>query len=151
MGKKNRQASNSSSKLKNQNGSSGFNTNQNNISMIEEFDFASENGPLILIQSLFPKGYQFPPAQSMSEEQLSKKLDEIIEILLAHNIDISFCEETPDKLIYNYLTCEIIPKEKIIEKSYKGCYTTFTGCDGACDTCFQKKYCEVEQEEQVSA
>jgi hypothetical protein len=132
MGKKNSLSKNESSNL---------------IKELEEFDYAIENGPFITIRSLFPKDYQFPPAESMLEAELTKKLDEISDTLFAHNIDLSFCDNLPDKLMYNHLINEIIPKEMISEKTIKNTFTTLTGCNGACDTCFQKEYCDIEEDE----
>lgn len=136
-----------SSKLKGTKLCSATKKSKNEVPIFEEFNNASEKGPFISIRSLFPADYQFPPAETMEEEQLSKKLDEIYDTLFAHNIELDFNDNVPDKLVYTYLISKVIPEENIIEDKYEGCFTHLTGCDGACDICFQKKYCDEEMEE----
>lgn len=87
--------------------------------LIEEFDDACINGPFIPIRSLFPVNYQFPSIDTMSEDELSNKLDEISDIYLLHNIKLSFVGKLPDKVLYNHLINEVIPEKEIIEKKMR--------------------------------
>ncbi len=111
-------------------------------SMLAMKEFFEGNTPQIPMRSLFPADFRFPPVESMSEKQITRKVDKIEDILFAHNIHLGFCEKTPDKLIYKYLITEVIPKEEIDEKVFEGCFTTFNGCTGWCEGCFQKDYCD---------
>lgn len=110
-------------------------------------DFMEGNVPQVPMRSLFPADFMLPLIDTMSEEQVASKVEEISDILLAHNINLAFCEKTPVSLIYNYLASEIIPNEEINAITFEGCFTTFNGCTGYCPGCFQKDYCEFSWEE----
>jgi hypothetical protein len=118
--------------------------NKSAISLMDRLNFSSDDGPQIPIRSLFSEDYQFPPAESMTEAQLTEKLDQISDTLYGHNIVFEFWADVPDKLVYNYLVNKVIAEETIAEKKIDGCLTHLTGCDGACDICFQKGYCDTD-------
>ncbi|MDG5815228.1 hypothetical protein QA601_09065 [Chitinispirillales bacterium ANBcel5] len=103
------------------------------------------------MRSLFPANYKFPPADSMSKNELKRKLNDIEGILNKHNVQLGFCEELPHKVLYKHLIEDCIPNESIDVSPDNTFITTLSGCSGDCESCFQKKYCstakELEQEE----
>jgi hypothetical protein len=102
--------------------------------------------PKISIKSIFPDTFEFPPVNSLGKKELSKKLDEIIEILERHSIVLGFTADLPDKVIYEYLVNDFIPQEKTFNENCTGLTQVVDGCDGYCPDCFQNSYCEVSRE-----
>lgn len=96
-------------------------------------------------RSLFPDDYTFPKAESMTDEELNNKLDEIESILYNHNIELGFANEIPDKVLYNYLI-EFIKKDSVSATVTAGFTTVLDGCTGDCESCFQKEYCDTAKE-----
>ncbi len=100
----------------------------------------------IPIHLLFPSDYQFPPIDTMSENELKEKLDDIGMIFRQNNIELHFSENLPDVLLYQYLTEQIIPKDTIVLQSCPGFIWHLNGCSGDCETCFQKEFCSTAKE-----
>jgi hypothetical protein len=109
------------------------------------FEEASEE-PEVPIRSFFPEEHVFPPAESMSPQELSAKLDEIAEILSTHDVEFGFANPLPDMLLYKHLTEDVIPNDTISPAIGAGGKWFLDGCTGACDDCFQKQYCSVAAE-----
>lgn len=106
----------------------------------------AEKEPGVPFPSLFPDGYQFPPVETLSREQLQTKLAEITDILSMHNVEISLSDRLPDALIYQYLTEEVFPNELLSATAQAGFTFHIDGCGGDCGTCFQKNYCDTARE-----
>lgn len=103
-------------------------------------------GPQIPMHSIFPKDYKFPPAESMSEEELSEKLDDISRVLSDHGIEFGFNNDLPCKVLYKYLVEDCIANDMIDGSVSAGSTWVLDGCSGGCEDCFQKDYCSNAQE-----
>lgn len=101
---------------------------------------------LLTIRSLFPEDYTFPPDTTMDSRELSRKLEEIRQILAARNIEFGFIGDLPDRVIYRYIVNECIVHDAIAPSAAGGFSMVLDGCDGVCDSCFQKAYCETGRE-----
>lgn len=113
-----------------------------NIIAFEEADEL----PHMPMRSLFPSDYEFPPGSSMSDEEVSRKLEEIEELLDRHNVAFGFANKIPDRVLYRYLVEECIPNETVTQATHAGFTWTLDGCDGSCEDCFQKDYCPTPEE-----
>lgn len=113
-----------------------------NILAFEE----AEKAPQIPMRSLFPGDFEFPPAESMSEQEISDKLDAINDIFSSHNIEFGFAEELPDKLLYKHLVEDCIPNDMVDSSTSAGFTCVLDGCNGDCESCFQKEYCDTGRE-----
>jgi hypothetical protein len=113
-----------------------------NIIAFEEADEL----PQMPMRSLFPSDYEFPPGSSMSDEAVSRKLEEIEELLDRHNVAFGFANKLPDRVLYRYLVEECIPHETVTQATQAGFTWTLDGCDGCCEECFQKDYCPTAEE-----
>lgn len=100
----------------------------------------------IPIRLLFPSDYQFPPIDTMLENELREKLDDIAMIFRQNNIELDFSENLPDVMLYQHLTEQIIPKDSIILRSTPGFIWHLDGCSGNCESCFQKEFCSTAKE-----
>jgi len=100
----------------------------------------------LTIRSLFPEDYTFPPDTTMDSRELSRKLEEIRQILAARNIEFGFIGDLPDRVIYRYIVNECIVHDAIAPSAADGFTMVLDGCDGVCDSCFQKVYCETGRE-----
>jgi len=106
----------------------------------------ADKEPQVPMRSLFPTDYKFPPAETMTDDEINLKLNEIQDILSNHNIEFGFAEELPDKVLYKYLTEEYIKNETIGATVIPGFTWTLDGCSGDCDSCFQKEFCDTAKE-----
>lgn len=102
--------------------------------------------PEVPIRSLFPADYQFPSVESMDDNQVAQKLDEISDILSKQSIELGFNEELPDRVLYKYLAEDCIINDTITPPGSTGYIWTLNGCGGDCDSCFQKEYCPTPKE-----
>ena len=102
-------------------------------------------GPQIPLRSIFPDDFEFPPASSMTDEQLAAKLDAITDILASRSIVIDTVGDLPDNLLYKYVLEEIDDLEIPLEMP-EGTVHHLDGCDGSCPDCFQRDYCEVKDQ-----
>jgi hypothetical protein len=109
-----------------------------NIIAFEEAD----KEPARPLRSLFPDDFEFPPVSSLSAGQIAGKLREIASVLSMNNIELSFANPLPDAVMYKYLAEECIPHETVSAAVEAGFTLNLDGCDGGCDSCFQKEYCE---------
>lgn len=103
-------------------------------------------GSQIPVQSIFPKDYKFPSAESMSEEELSEKLDDISRIFSDHGIEFGFNNDLPSKALYKHLVEDYIQNDMIDGSVSAGFGWILDGCSGVCEDCFQKEYCSTAKE-----
>ncbi|MBN1578507.1 MAG: hypothetical protein JW913_18235 [Chitinispirillaceae bacterium] len=109
------------------------------------FEEADKEEP-IPMRSFFPEGYLFPPKESMSQEELSDKVDDISRILSEHNIEFGFANDLPDQVLYDYLVRDCIAKDSVSSSVDAGFTWVLDGCYGGCEDCFQREYCETGRE-----
>lgn len=107
-----------------------------------EFEEMQE-GPHVPLQSIFPDDFELPPAASMTESQLTAKLDAICEILATRDIVVEPVGRLPDPVLYEYVVNEIRTLRIPLE-SPEGLTFHLDGCDGNCPDCFQRDYCDVK-------
>jgi hypothetical protein len=100
----------------------------------------------VTIRSLFPEDYTFPPDKTMTLKELSRKLEGIRQILALHNIEFDFIGDLPDRVLYRYLVDEYINRGCVVPSEADGFTMVLDGCNGVCDDCFQKAYCETGRE-----
>jgi hypothetical protein len=103
-------------------------------------------GPQIPMHSVFPRDYKFPSAESMSEEEISEKLDDISRILSDHGVEFGFHNDLPSKVLYKHLVEDCIPNDMIDGSASAGFAWVLDGCTGGCEDCFQKEYCSTARE-----
>jgi hypothetical protein len=113
-----------------------------NVMAFEE----AAGGPAVPMRSLFPEDYEFPPAESLSSEQLSAKLDEIADILSRNHIEFGFVGDLPDMVLYKHLVEDVIPNDSIETSTGTMGVWVLDGCTGCCEECFQHDYCETARE-----
>jgi hypothetical protein len=120
------------------------------------FEPADEQ-PAILVRSLFPAEYVFPPLAALTPEEISDKVDEIATVFAAHNISFAFDNNLPDDVLYKYLVEDYIPNEVVSTVSEDNFRWFNDDCDGGCAACFQKEHCSTagdvlqEQDLDISA
>jgi hypothetical protein len=115
------------------------------LKSVMAFEEASEM-PAVVVRSLFPEDFHFPPVSSMTPEQISRKLGEIEEILGRHNIAFGFANDLPPHLLYTHLVEDYIPNERVTAATGAGFTWNIDGCDGDCESCFQRDYCATGKE-----
>ena len=96
----------------------------------------AEIKPLYEILGIDPKEY--PPADLLTEDEISNYLQKLISLLEAQRFHLQLQESVPNKLIYQFLT-----KEYLLEQAENipGFDCFIDGCSGDCPSCFQKDYC----------
>jgi hypothetical protein len=105
-------------------------------------DFESaDRMPKRTIRSLFPDGFEFPPADGLTRRELSAKLNQILLILEDHGICLDLVGKVPDRMVYDHLLQEALNDEIPLELP-EGFHYHMDGCDGYCPECFQRPYCE---------
>lgn len=104
-----------------------------------------EECPQREMAAVFPEGFCFPPLESLSAAQLRQKLEDIYAVLWAHNIFVDLAADLPDALAYTYIVQEILPQQIPVEFP-QGLHLHFLGCQGHCPTCFQRGFCEIEED-----
>jgi hypothetical protein len=98
------------------------------------------------MRSLFPEDFEFPPVSSMSARQLARKIKEIASILSMNNIELAFANPLPDAVLYKHLVEECIPHETVSAAVEAGFTLNLDGCEGGCESCFQREYCKAGKE-----
>ena len=97
------------------------------------------------MRSLFPADYEFPPVESMNDDQIAKKLQEISETLSKNNIEFGFANKLPDAVLYKYITEDCIKNDTVNPSVTAGFTWVLDGCSGDCEGCFQKDYCSTSK------
>lgn len=105
------------------------------------FDDAMENS--VSVMRLFPENFNFPPCESMTTEELARKLEAIYGILEKHDIFVELKPGVPDNLIYEFLREELPSFDFMDIPNYR---LHIDGCDGYCPECFQRSYCSTGEE-----
>ncbi|MFP4416531.1 MAG: hypothetical protein ACOC41_05435 [Chitinivibrionales bacterium] len=95
--------------------------------------------PEVPIRSFFPSGYEFPPVTSLTDEQITNKLDEIQNILSLHHVEFGFVENLPDRVLYKHMVEEYIPNGSVPPIAIGS--WVLDACSGCCEDCFQRPYC----------
>jgi hypothetical protein len=107
------------------------------IQAFEEMD----KGPKRALITIFPEGFEFPPAAVLDGVQLKEKLRAIEEILEAHGIFLDLAPSLPDEVAYEYILKEVLHHSIPLEFP-EGHALHFDGCDGYCPACFQRDFCD---------
>lgn len=107
------------------------------IQAFEEMD----RGPQRALITIFPEGFEFPPAASMDGVQIKEKLKAIKEVLEAYGIFLELAPALPDEQVYEYIIQEVIHQPIPLEFP-EGFALHLDGCDGYCPGCFQRGFCE---------
>ena len=97
------------------------------------------------VRSVFPPVYSFPDVDTMTPEQLERKLDEIESILEQNGIVVELRPGVPLRLVYQYILRNVLPVRDWFGGSPDS-RLVFDGCDGNCPYCFQRAYCDVPGE-----
>ncbi|MFP4165429.1 MAG: hypothetical protein ACLFQB_15585 [Chitinispirillaceae bacterium] len=97
----------------------------------------------IVIRTLFPKNFEFPDADTFNEEELEKKIEDILDILEKSRIYVDLVEKLPDKIFYEFIVDTVL-NDKISPDDPSN--TIYNGCGGDCESCFQRDYCDVALE-----
>ena len=104
-------------------------------------DLFLQNGEAAVVRSLLPANFSFPEADTLDEKELQEKVDQILDIIGCHNIEVEYAEETPPLKVYDYLLNTVLPDRVEIPEKNSSSFVTY-GCDGYCPECFQKGYCD---------
>ncbi len=110
---------------------------------ILEMEDQMENGSKRRIGSLLPEDYQVPAPGELSGDDLTAKLDDILDKLEEHGVDVHLLDETPDDVVYRYVVEKILPEKEVFSRTSR---VIFTGCTGDCESCPQKPYCTTAAE-----
>lgn len=102
-----------------------------------------ESGNERLIGSLLPEGYEVPPPGRLSGDELTAKLDDILDKLEEHGVDVHLLEETPDEVVYRYVVEQVLPEKEVFSRTTR---VVFIGCTGDCPSCIQEPYCTTAAE-----
>lgn len=100
-----------------------------------------QNSDAAVVRSLFPADFSFPEAGTLNEKQLEEKVDQILDVLEEHNIEVEYAENTPHIKVYGYLLATVLPDTVEIPEKNSSSFVTY-GCNGYCPECFQKGYCD---------
>jgi hypothetical protein len=111
---------------------------------IIDFEEAAD-APQIPIKTLF-NSCIFPHVNELTPEELSQKLDEIINVFNENNMYVEFAGDVPADVVYKFLVEEYIPNKMMNSMMVPGMNFVIDGCSGVCEECFQEKYCKVAQE-----
>ena len=104
-----------------------------------------ENGVQIKILTLFPIDFNFIPENELSDEALSDKFDEILDVLARHNIYLSLVSDCPERIAYQYVLDEVLKMETPVTYP-EDMQHVIDGCGGWCPDCFQLPYCDSAKE-----
>lgn len=105
---------------------------------------AEDDWPL---SCLFSDDFIFEPVDEIDGCGLKEKLAAIKEVFAANNIELGLADGLPDKLVYKYLTEEVLlePAGFPIGPDCPS-ILVIDGCDGYCPACFQKDHCGMSAE-----
>ena len=103
------------------------------------------NGVQIKILTLFPINFNFIPEKELSDEALSDKFDEILDVLARHNIYLSLVSDCPERVAYQFVLDEVLQMETGVMRA-ADMQEIIDGCGGWCPGCFQLPYCDVAKE-----
>ena len=107
--------------------------------------FAIEHGELRPAHEVLGLDFiDFPPADSLTDNQVKDKLDLLIRMMAEHDAYLALLAELPIRVIYKYLTEDFLYEE--IQILGNGWTFRIDGCDGYCPGCFQVNYCEIARE-----
>jgi hypothetical protein len=82
----------------------------------------------------------YPVANKLTENEITKKLDELIEVFEKNEIALGLIEGMPDRLVYKFLVEEyLFDKDNLHPVGISG--WVIDGCSGDCPSCFQLEYC----------
>ncbi|MBC8379463.1 MAG: hypothetical protein H8E62_09830 [Planctomycetes bacterium] len=96
-----------------------------------------------IVRTIFPADYAFPPADQMTDQEITEKLNGIKKFFAAENIELGLVKDLPERLIYTYIVEEVLPETPSFPFG-ADCRFTYVidGCSGYCPGCFQREYCE---------
>jgi len=103
----------------------------------------ADSHPKVCIRSIFPEGFEFPDPDTVQDDQIHTKLETIYNIMEEHCIFFDLCPGIPSRLIYEYFIREVLNKVEVAIDTDLIFDEVITGCEGLCDNCFQKVYCEI--------
>lgn len=105
-----------------------------------------EHGPTKPVASFIPAGFELTAAAELSDEEVTKKLDDLCAILAEHNISVDLQETLPDRIAYHWLITEGIHDLDMFDGAIPGFTMHIDGCSGGCPECFQGPWCESGKE-----
>lgn len=86
------------------------------------------------------KQADFPTEESLSDSEVSRKLNEILMFFKKHEITLDLNKNIPDRVIYKFLTEEyLFDNAEAYPEGIGGLF--IDGCSGDCPSCFQIEYC----------
>ena len=107
--------------------------------------FAVENAeqkPVYVVLGVKPT--DFPPSEQLSQEEITIKLEQFINILEERGFAYSLVNKLPDEIAYDYLTKEFLFDNTDVMP--EGWVQHLDGCGGDCPSCFQANYCDSKNE-----
>ncbi|MBU0763635.1 MAG: hypothetical protein KJ607_02245, partial [Bacteroidetes bacterium] len=97
----------------------------------------AERKPVYEVLGIDPK--DFPPSDRLTEEELTGKLEELLDIMAEHGFVCDLSDKLPEALVYEHLIEEYL--YEITDVLPEGWVTHIDGCTGDCPSCFQADYC----------
>ena len=85
-----------------------------------------------------------PEAEGLTDEQIGDLLNATENRLAARGVSIAVAEAMPEREIYRWLREEL--RDRPIEHLNEQMHLTLDGCAGACEECFQRRWCTVALE-----
>lgn len=85
----------------------------------------------------------FPAAETLSDKEIEKNYERLVELLEKHNMYVDMQEGLPAKLAYKYLIEEYLFEET---QEVSGFDIIIDGCSGDCPGCFQMDYCNIKDD-----
>ncbi|HON10365.1 MAG: hypothetical protein GX089_11410 [Fibrobacter sp.] len=110
-------------------------------------EFEQIDLPSNVVRSFFPPDYKFPSLEEMSRKELKEKVNDILQILEKNHVNIVLSDGVPDSIYYKYILDDVLD-DTVPVSSESIQFITYIGCNGYCEECFQKDYCEIEEEEE---
>ncbi len=87
---------------------------------------------------------EHPSSEGLTDDQMRRELDEIIENLAGRSVIVSLHDGVPLPLQYAYL--KSVVDEEEFEVGPPHAFTVLDGCSGYCPQCFQRPWCEAGNE-----
>lgn len=115
----------------------------NDVAEMEE----ALSGPHVSIRSKLPTDLELPPANVLSDADLSATLTRLVSTLAESGIFLGLVADLPERETYHYLVSEALDEEVPL-LTPTGSNYTIDGCGGWCEGCFQLRWCDVGQENQ---
>ena len=113
------------------------NTFLKNVFAFEEAEYK----PVYKIIDVNPN--DFPAADTLSNKEIEKNYERLVELLEKHNMYVDLQEGVPLRIVYKHLIEEHLFEET---QDVPGFDTFIDGCSGDCPGCFQMDYCNIKDD-----